>query len=344
MGKRKLVLAHFDSHGVSFAAGYKAVEEMKGNEVVVISKFPETGPRGLSDGSIKNLVEGQADEIIVIDIPIDVRNPDASINTLAELAKIAPVHYFDHHDTDRPFLDKLKEKGIDAKLFEHNVAMAEALGLFKTEKTTELAIVGMVADRDKAVLSIVPRTTIETKYLPLANKLDMIVRNPRLVGGQTAGDVANILADKGVKFLEELKVDYPPEKLADELLDKITSENEKAILLDWSDMPANLSMWIPKTLEQLLVKTKKSLAIAVVPAFNPRTKEIEGYDVRALKYWLSDEEIVPENVVKELFPDKRYVGHADYVSVRFDNLDDAKIAAEKILEKIVQENKSSISI
>jgi len=335
-----LILAHFDAHGVSYAAARMRVLRQRGESVTVVSKFPETGPRGLSDGSIKNLIESIAPQRIeVIDIPIDVRNPDAAIKTLVDLAMIAPVYYYDHHETDVPFVPRLHKAGIFASIFGDNVAMAAALELLNEETARELAIVGMVADRDKSVLKLVPREEVEQHYLPIANRLDVIVRNPRVMGVATQGDVATNLAEHGIQIISRFNVEYPPEKLAVELESRIIQEGSIAILVDWHDIQANLTMWIPKTLEQLLLLRSMYIAVAVVAAYNPRTRQLEGYDVRVLRYWLAPDGIpVPEDVAKELIQQKalsgQVVGHADYISIRFSSVDEAMKAARTIFNRI----------
>ncbi len=338
-----LILTHFDAHGVAFGAARYRVLRQRGEDVEVISKFPETGPRGLSDGSLKTLVDNAnvaPQRIEIIDIPIDVRNPDAAIKTLADLVMIAPVYYYDHHETDVPFIPRLHRHGIFASIFGDNVAMAAALELLSDNVAKELAIVGMVADRDKSVLKLTPRSEVEQRYLPIANRLDVVVRQPRIVNATTQGDVAKLLADRGPEAIPAT-IEYPPEQLAKELLEqgKVVGEGSITILVDWSDQSFQHSMWTPKTLEQLLLLHGKYVAVAVTPGYNPRTRQVEGYDVRILRYWLASEDIpVPEEVAKELIREKaitgNVVGHADYVSIRFGSVNEARRAAEIIYRRV----------
>lgn len=336
-----LIVSHFDSHGVSFAAARARVLRQRGEEVEIISKFPETGPQGLSSGQLKQLIDATnvtANRIEIIDIPIDVRNPDASVKTLGDLAMIAPVHYYDHHETDSPFVPRLLQAGITPMVFGDNIAMATALEIMNDNTARELAIIGMVADRDANVLKLVPRDEIECCYLPMANRLDMVVRNPRLIGGQTAGDVARQLAERGASAIP-VNVEYPPLRLADVVASKIEEEGSIALLIDWSDQWPDDSQWTPKTLEIVLMRRRRVIAVAVTPGFSPRTRQIEGYDVRILRYWLAPADTpVPEEVAKEFIqrhaPQGRVVGHADYVSIRFANAEEALSAARRIFAMI----------
>ena len=334
-----LVVSHFDSHGVAFAAARYSVLSRR-SEVEVVSKFPNTGPRGLSDGSIRQLLDQYAPRRYeIIDIPIDVRNPDAAIKTLSELAARAPVYYYDHHDTDIPFIPKLHEVGIFASVFGDNVAMAAALELFSNNISRYLAIIGMVADRDRSVLKIESREKIEKEYLPLANRLDVLVRNPSIIGVSTQGELAKELVRRGPhNILLYANIEYPPEQLASEFQSKIVSEGQIALLVDLSSIEQRLGQWIPKTLEQMLLLRRKYIAVAVAPGFNPRTRTLEGYDVRVLRYWLAPADVpVPEDVAKELIAQAaisgNVVGHADYISIRYPRVEAAMAAARTIFQR-----------
>ena len=334
-----LIISHFDSHGVSYAASRARVLSNKGETVEIVAKFPETGPQGFSSGQVKQLLDPWAPQRIeIIDIPVDVRNPDAAVKTLTDLATMAPIYYYDHHETDVPFLPRLHQAGVYASVFGDNVAMAAALELLTDDHTRELAIVGAVADRDSSVLKLVPRDEVENKYLQLANKLDVIVRQPQLENLATPGDVAKRLASAGTSFLADSPVSYPPETLARELESKIVESEGIAVLVDWRDMEPQASMWVPKTLEQLLIHTRKSIAVAITPAFNPRTKVQEGYDIKVLKYWLASDAPTPEDIARELITTKalegNVVGHSDYISIRFTNIVDALNAARTLYKAI----------
>lgn len=335
-----VVISHFDGHGVAFAAARLRVLRQGGETAEAVSKFPETGPRGLSDGSLLQLVQGYAPHRYeVVDIPLDVRNPEASIATLRKLSETAPVYYYDHHETDIPFVQRLHAAGIYAAVFGDNASMAAALGLLSEPAARELAIVGIVADRDPSVLKFASREEVEKKYLPLANKLDIIVRQPSLVNATTQGEVAKMLAEYGVAMLEQVSVEYPPERLARELSNRIVEQGSIAILVDLSELDPRLSQWVPKTLEQMLLDTGRYIAVAVAPGYNPRTRTLEGYDVRVLRYWLAPSDVpVPEEVARELIAQKaitgNVVGHADYVSIRYPSKEQAMIAARMIYRRV----------
>ena len=333
-----LIIGHFDAHGVAYSAARAKVLENRGEIVEVMSQFPETGPRGLSSGQLRQLVESAGvapQRIEIIDIPIDVGNPDASVLTLQQLSRLAPVYYYDHHETDMPFLPRLLATGITPIIAETNLALMMSLELNNDSAAREIAIIGIVADRDKSVVRLIERQEIEQKYLPLANRLDMVVRTPSIVGVQTQGEVAKLLAREGVALLERVSVEYPPEKLAEQSY--IDEEGEIALLINWNVMNPQESMWAPKTLEQLLLLRRRQIAVAVVPAFDQR-RNVIGYDVRLLRYWLADSAPTPEEVVRDLIQAKaitgQVVGHSDYVSLRYGSYDEAMRVARVIYRRI----------
>ena len=339
----RIVIAHFDAHGVSYASARMRVLQSRGEIAEVITKYPETGPKGLSDRSLLRLVEESralpVRAVEVIDIPLDVRAPDISIKTLAELKEkfAVPLIYLDHHETDRPYISKLIDAGI-TPVVSDNITLACALELLNDNIARELAIIGMVADRDREVLRLVSRREVEQRYIHLANRLDVLVRSPDKFGFASLADLARRLATEGVSLLERTVVDYPPYRIAHELESKIVAEGAITVLVDWSDMNSALSMWAPKALETLLMRRSRALAVAVTPAFDPRTRQVVGHDVRVLRYWLATDAPVPEEVIRDLIAERAFygqvVGHADYISLRYGSLEEARRVAETIYRRI----------
>ena len=337
-----LVIAHFDAHGTLTAAARTRILQQQGEAVEALARFPVTGPQGLSSGQLVQAVRelGIAPQRFeLIDIPLDVRNIDASILSLRDLIGIAPVYYYDHHETDLPHLHRLHRIGVVASIFGSAVDMAAGLGLIAEPTAKELAIVGIVADRDVDVLRLIEREEVEQRYLRLANIADVMVRSPQRFGYGDLPELIRALAEQGIRLIEQVRVEYPPEALADELAGRIVERGDIALLVDWSSADTSVSMWIPKTLEQLLLRQGRSVAIAVVPGYNPRTRTVEGYDVRMLKYWLAPSDVpTPEDVAKDLIAARaiqgRVVGHADYISIRFATIDEAMNAARRIFSTI----------
>lgn len=173
MSKKTLVVAGPDAHAVSMAVATKLHLVGQGAEVEVFCRFPQTHPRTFwgvraRDGEpapvdelIGSVHEGKFDEVVVLDLPFDVREPEFSRQKLAELAAVVPVVYVDHHVTS----DTVEEiPGVSFKL----VRCAEDCCL--GEELPQVRRLGAICDRDEAAL---PITAFERR---LAAGLDVAVR------------------------------------------------------------------------------------------------------------------------------------------------------------------------
>ena len=315
-----IIVAHFDSHGVATAAARARLLRQQGQRVRVYSRFPATGPTPQFPQFVDELrsqVEAKVAE--VIDIPVNVKSPDLHIDAEARLPATQIFHY-DHHETSIPFAQRLAARGIIPVIVANAVQMAAALGLLGGDATVrDLALIGITADRDPSILSVVDRATVEQRYVPLANKLDILVRQPNLVNANDQGSLAEMLAEYGVAMLEQANVQYPPYTEASKAA--IIAEGDIAVLYDAEQIAP---MWQPKTAEVILQRTGKHYAVFVAPAQDPRTRQQIGWDVRVLQYWLSELKPEPETIVRDIIA--RYaaqgnvVGHGRYVSVRLEGV------------------------
>jgi len=332
----RIVIAGPDAHGVATLAARLRILRQRGENVLGYAKFPDTTPRAAAETFAK--IAEQYESVRgteVIDIPVNVQAPAAFIEALAKLPQ--PVRYYDHHETSVPHVEAMIQRGITPIITADAVQMAVALELFSEDTAKELAIVGIVADRDPAIAKVVPREELERRYMPLANKLDILVRQPGLVNASDQAELARMLSEYGVSMLEQVNVEYPPERIAGQV--HVERVGDIALLVDFSRLdPATTSMWVPKTMEQLAMRARKHFIVAVVPGYNPRTKSVEGYDVRVIKYWLSDYPATAEEIVRDIIarmaPQGRVVGHENYVSVRFNDYSEAMRVAVEVFRRI----------
>ena len=327
-----VVVAHFDGHGVATGA---ALASMTGSRV--IARFPDTGPRMLAKTLRELDIAGKT--LHIVDIAVDVMNPDDYINAVAEAARRAKhVYFYDHHSTDAQYLQRLVEAGVIVRFFEDALSMAFDMFLLADDaEPLRLGLLGVVADRDPAILRVIPRKEVEHNWMPLANTLDVLVR-------RDAQATADALVREGVGYLRRMKqeVDYPPYKLVDRL--PIVNESSNAVLVGFVDGVTARSMtsWLPKTAEELL--RRKQLDYAVIPAAHedPRTKSVM-YTVRVVQYWLSQGEPA-ENIVKRVLPGAKYVGHEKYVSVLATSKSDAEMKARQIYDAISNAHLATVSV
>lgn len=159
MSKKVLLVAGPDAHAVSMAVATKTHLEKLGAEVEVFCRFPQTHPRTFwgvrvradesapVDKLISRAQEGQFDQVVILDLPFDVRGPELSRQKLAKLAAVVPVVYIDHHATS----DTVEEiPGVAFKL----VRKAEACCLGK--ELPQIRRLGAICDRDESVLPVTP--------------------------------------------------------------------------------------------------------------------------------------------------------------------------------------------
>ena len=331
----RIMIAGPDAHGVATLAARLIVLNARGEEPQPVARFPDTTPRAAAETFARIAEQYEAVRgTEVLDIPVNVQAPAAFIEALAKLP--SPVRFYDHHETSIPFIEQMQEKGIVPIITADAVQMSIALQLNSDNKAWELAKIGIVADRDPAILKVETRERIERELLPLANRLDVLVRNPRLVNAGDQAELAGMLAEYGVDMLAQSSVEYPPERLVYDV--KVNEVGDVAVLADFTGLdPARTSMWVPKTMEQLALRHHKDIVVAVVPGFNPRTKTVEGYDVRVIKYWLSEYPLTAEelarDVIQRMAPHGKVVGHENYVSIRFSSLEEARRIAREIYRR-----------
>jgi len=329
----RLLLAGPDAHGVATLAARYRILRQRNENVLVVSKFPDTTPRAAAETYAKVADQYEAVKgTEILDIPVNVQAPMAYIEAMAKLP--GPVRFYDHHETSVPFVDAMQERGIIPIITADAVQMAIALQLNSDSEAWELAKVGIVADRDPAILKVEDKSRVESELLPLANRLDILVRQPQLVNASDQAELARLLAEYGVSMLRQVSIEYPPERIVHDVA--VVEEGDVTVLADFTKLdPARTSMWVPKTMEQLALRHRKDIVIAVVPGYNPRTKAIEGYDVRVIKYWLSEYPLTAEQLAKDVIQRMapKVVGHENYVSIRFDNIDEAWRVAREIARR-----------
>ena len=319
----KIVISHFDGHGVSTGA---ALARVLGTDNI-ITRFPDTGPRGLPN--LLAALDLYNKEIHIVDIPIDVSNPRAFIEALQTAAQNAKkLVYYDHHNTDLKYMNELLESRVDVRFF--NTATAMAYAIATTDPVAlETAIVGVVADRDPSIVDYTSRSMIESKYLQLANTLDVLVR-------QDPEATAKALKNEGITYLERMagQVDYPPYRLASRITMK--ERGARTILAEFTDTAGNreLGMWLPKTAEEVLRRTGMDYMVIPAAHIDPRTKQTM-YTVRVVQYWLSQAPVagrIVEALNKSL--GRQMVGHDKYVSIRATSREDAEQLALRIYREL----------
>jgi len=167
-----VVVAHFDTHGVS--AGYLAAKAFGAAEIY--ANFPQTAPENLV-ATLQNLYSAAPTSlrIILVDIPIDLKNPSAFVRGLEDLALRHEITFIDHHESSVQFLQMFQRvKPIflgPSALTLNNYLLGRIQGATDIDRT--IALVGAVGDRDPEV---VRQGLFSQELQRLADGVDVLVR------------------------------------------------------------------------------------------------------------------------------------------------------------------------
>jgi hypothetical protein len=315
--KPKYLIAHFDSHGVSTAATRARSIGVPADRVY--SKFPVTGPEQLAnyiDAYFPSLIQY---DVEVIDIPVNLRDPRTFINAVNRLAANTTVTIFDHHKTDYQFASQLMCRLV---IFGAGVEMAEALS---NEQNRQLAYIGVVADRDSSILTRTTREEIERELLPLANRLDVLVR-------QDAESILKTLVSEPdpVAYIRTVNVQYPPEQLARQV--QVIRRGLNTILVDLTQLPAQqVTAWSWKTMEQIAIMYNMDYVVAIAQSFDRQTNSYVP-TVMVIKYWLSQRPSPRPQLAPVL--GRTTIGHDDAFSIRALDINDARTLAERLFNEL----------
>ena len=167
-----VVVAHFDTHGVS--AGYLAAKAFGAAEVY--ANFPQTAPENLV-ATLQNLyaAASQRLRIVLVDIPIDLKNPVGFVQGLEQFAQLHDVVFIDHHESSLRFIGQFRHVrpvflGPSA-LTLNNYLLSQIPNPTDIDRT--LALVGAIGDRDPEV---VKQGLFNAELQTLSDGLDVLVR------------------------------------------------------------------------------------------------------------------------------------------------------------------------
>jgi hypothetical protein len=315
--KPKYVLSHFDAHGVSTAAA--RARSLRIQPEKVYSKYPMTSPEQLPnyiDTYFPTLIQH---DIEIIDIPVNLKNPAQFIEAINRLAMNTAVTLYDHHATDKQYLNNLLARVV---YFSDAVAMAESLA---DSSNLELAYVGVVADRDPSINRVLSQYEVECCYLPLANRLDVIVRRDAEAAVKTLISTAD-----PVRYIASTDAQYPPEVLARQVA--IMKRGVYAVMVDLTKLPREqITAWSWKTLEQVAIAARADYVVAIAESFDRQTNSYVP-TVQTIKYWLS--RMPSPKRPTEVLLGRTTIGHDDAFSVRAVDINDARNVAETIFNNI----------
>jgi len=287
MSGKVLVVGHTDGHGVACTAVTLKYFAKKGYHASHLCKFPETGVISKFWNETFNEILDKAkdyDLVVILDIPLDARNPEACVEKLKELAKCTEVVYIDHHETSKPYAGdydnltiEVVDRAIDCYYGDYDYF------------THKWMTIGAICDRDTPSV----QKKVDRKWLKIADGLDVAVRK-------------NI--DETIKAILDDDEDYFIE-LADQIpKPEIAEVHENVVVV--TNVPEG---WKFKVLDKACREKGKPYAVTLsenVP--DKATGEPRDF-VTAIKFWLSDKPSVKPLLPEELR--KIAIGHPDAVTV-----------------------------
>jgi hypothetical protein len=315
--KRKYIVGHFDGHGVSTTAARARSLGIPAESVY--SKFPMTGPEQLPNYIGERFHALAQHDVEIIDIPVNLKDPGAFVDAVNRLAASTPVALYDHHATSLQFAAQMQARVV---IFGSGVEMAEAL---VDRENLMLAFIGVVSDRDTSILSRVPRDEVEGELLPLANKLDVIVRQDAEKAVRDLASVADPIA-----YIRSVSAGYPPEALARQV--EVRRKGVNTVLVDMTRIPAQqVAGWGWKVMELAALQHGADYVVAVAEGLG-RQANRHAPTVMVIKYWLS-EKPSPRPILAPVLG-RVAIGHDNAFSVHAADADDARSLAERVFDEL----------
>ena len=307
MSKIKTLIIHdTDLHG--FTAGVIAHYLIEGSKP--FSHFEPKHPLHLMPETLpKLLLNFKADEVYIIDIPINIRNPNEFIQALINFNKnIGKVHFIDHHKVNVD-IKPLIENGIDIKITNsaYECSLEVALRFAKIDSfIEEWALIGALADFDTSIINQIDKD-LEEIVCDVVDNAFKTKRNTIIerLGGKVdekygnVGSLTKLIVEKCItidKFID----------ITRELVIPLPLPRYKLIgdVVYTTEMPkVGLAF---KTAWKLCLVTNSK--VAIVPSFNPA---LNKYSIVISTYWREPDNVKRkvEEFIQTKFKNRTIVGH-----------------------------------
>jgi len=299
-----VIIGHFDVHGVCASA----LAYYKFNAREFFAGYPQTAPENLVS-TIQNLYAASPQQlsIIIVDIPVNLKDPQAFIEGLERLAMRHRILYIDHHESSLQFLPQFSRVRT---LFVGTSALLMNLALLpeNTETYRKIAVIGAIGDRDPEV---VRRNLLTQELREIADGLDVMVRE------DTHRTLLGLIDNPELTFEVALR---RSQQIPIAPLRRVTGV--VAIATE------AIQQWGPKSLERLAFS--QGTWYAVGPEFVPR---FNTWVVRAIARWdiLAQKSIpLPGEVAKELWPTRNIIGHPAAPSIASTSREEAEKMSEEL--------------
>ena len=299
-----VVVTHFDVHGV--CAG--ALAFLKFEAAEAFARYPDTAPENVVN-TIQNLYAASVNplNIYIIDIPVNLKDPEAFVSGLERLAMRHKLTYIDHHESSLQFLPQFSRVRT---LFVGSSALMMNLALLpeNTETYRKIAVIGAIGDRDPEV---VRRNLLTQELREIADGLDVMVRE------DTHRTLLGLIDNPELTFEVALR-------RSQQIPTAMLKRNIGVVSIALEA----IQQWGPKSLERLAFR--EGTWYAVGPEFVPR---FNTWVVRAIARWdiLAQKSIpLPGEVAKELWPTRNIIGHPAAPSIASTSKEEAERMSEEL--------------
>ena len=300
-----VVIGHFDTHGVT--AAYLAAKAYGASEV--FANYPATSPETVVQ-TLQNLYAAAPTSlrIVLVDIPIDLKNPSAFIRGLEDLALRHEIVFIDHHESSVQFLHMFQRvKAIflgPSALTLNNYLLGQIREATDLDRT--IALIGAVGDRDP---EIVKQGLFTPELQTLADGMDVIVRER-----DGALRAVRTLLQSPAMLLDEARTK------AGQIPSAALGQRIGPVVVAAASLPAQ---WGPKSLERLAFQSGAWYAAGW--SYDERNRV---WVVRAIIRWDVAARMPnlpqPGAVAKTLWPARNVIGHPAAPSVAATSEDEAR--------------------
>ena len=304
-----MIISHFDVHGV--CAGYLAAKAFSASDVY--ANYPATSPESLIQ-TLQNLYAAapQRLRIVIVDVPVDLKNPLAFVRGLEDLAMRHEVVLIDHHESSVQFLAQFQRVRTvflgPSALTLNNYLLSQIPNPSEVDRT--IAVLGAVGDRDPEVIR---QNLFSSDLQVLSDGLDVLVRQPN--GALSA--LRSLLNDpSGTLARARAEAEKIPSARLGQRIGSV------AVAAD--PLPP---AWGPKALEKMAFATGSWYAVGW--GVDERTKTpivraIIRWDVSARMPGLP----LPGTVARQLWQTRNIIGHPAAPSVAAVSEDEAREMAQ----------------
>jgi hypothetical protein len=285
-----VVIAHHDVHGIT--AGYLIAKAF--GAVEVYSNFPQTAPENVVS-TLQNLFAAASTRlrIVIVDIPVDLKNPAGFIRGLEDIALRHEVVFIDHHESSVQFLSQFRNVKViflgPSALTLNNYLLSQVPNATDLDRT--IALVGAVGDRDP---EIVRQNLFNAELQRISDGLDVLVRERD--GALRA--IRALMQNPGA-LLEEAR------ERANQIPTAQLFRRVGPVAVAQGPLPAG---WGPKALEKLAFAVGAWYAVGW--GVDDRTKTPIA---RAIIRWDVSARIpglpMPGSVARALWPTRNVIGH-----------------------------------